>query len=154
MQLSADDLLAQLSASMGGSPLTLDRSGICVFKFKDKIEFLLLAPPASESIYMAATLCEVVEDTKAELYEKVLKMNFLLMETAGASLALNDQSRSIVLCYERPRASFSSGKFPEVVSSFLATAERLQQQLEEFVRQAPTEHGVPSFMSHPGLIQA
>jgi hypothetical protein len=140
MVMTVEDLLDQLSMSMGVPPLRLDESGLCAFKYNDALDFLILAPARTDQVYLAATLCPIPAEN-TQCYETLLRMNFLLMETSGATLAIDSEAGMIVACYERSLASFSLVSFPDVVGSFLAIATRLQSEVREAILGGHTAAG-------------
>jgi len=141
--LEINELLGSLAESMGVSHLKLGENHMCIFQYKESLDFLIMVPPMGESVYLAATICKINPESKGELYERVLTMNFLLMETRGTTFAIDQESMSIVICYERSLKSLTRETFPDLVGNFLITAEELKQKLEEV---PPKTHGSELFL--------
>ena len=82
---------------------------------------------------------ELPQPVDAGFYERLLKMNFLLLDTRGAALSLDEEGRQVHLCLCVPFDSLSDDALSRIVSGFLETALSLQSALSSIPKQAPDQ---------------
>ena len=124
------------------SDLAPDADGLVQLQFDESLTLTAFSPADSEALYLAASLLEVPEVERAAFYERLLQLNFLLMETRGATLSLDEQARQVHLCLCLPFETLDEVSLGHVLSGFLDTAIRLQAELVTVDGSAPTPSGM------------
>ncbi|MEO2034330.1 MAG: type III secretion system chaperone, partial [Planctomycetaceae bacterium] len=118
---AAQSLLDDVAQQIGVGPLKLDAvHSSCNLNYQDRFEVSIVAPPYSDDLYLAAPIIDIDPDKKLELFERVLQLNYLVLETDGATFAIDDESAQLILC-----AAFSLQDL---------TAEQLVKHLENFIQ--------------------
>lgn len=106
-----------------------DEDGLLQLDYDERVTVTALSPPESDALYLTASLMEMPSPTSQAFLERLLKMNFLLLDTRGAALSLDDDSRQVHLCICLPFALLDDASLPKVVGGFLETAILLQSEL-------------------------
>lgn len=121
--------LNRLASLIGVDQLELDEGGMCNLEYQGQINLSLIVPPGSGALYLSAAIGPVPPGDRTAFFERLLKLNFLLLDTNGAALALDDDAREAHLCYALDLAHFSEEAFPQLVGRMLETAQRLHDEL-------------------------
>ncbi len=121
--------LQKLAELIGLSSLEFDDSGMCMLQWKDDLILSLIAPRGSGAVYFSAGLGPVPPGDREAFFERLLRMNFLLLDTNGAALSLDDESREVHLTYVLDLSHFSPETFPDLVANLLRTADRLKSAM-------------------------
>jgi len=135
--------LSELGRIAEMESLELDSDGSCSFLTNDGTEITLIAPPLHGTLYLASTICPVSDlgtEEKSGLMEKALQRNFLLRGTEGATLSLDDESESLILCQTQPIEEMDASRFVDLVGSFI---ENSVKQRAKFLQSIPPA-GSPS----------
>jgi hypothetical protein len=131
--VAADDLidacLSELSVQTGLDALSLDEHGCCSFDHSDGFVFTLMAPDGGDLVHLSSRLLDVPASDRQGFYSRLLKLNFLLLETAGASLSIDEDEEGVYLCLALVRASLSAEHLLRVIANFLASSGRLRARL-------------------------
>ena len=125
-------MLEEVGARTGVSGLRLDDSGLCGLSYSDDLEVVLECPEGSPVLYLYAPLVSLPDRDAEELFRKILKANFLGLETGGASFAIHDRYNSIMLCHreviDRMEDNYALEK---LLSNFIAMASQWQKKLHQ-----------------------
>ena len=121
--------VAVLAAESQVSDLAPDVDGLVQLEYDSTIMLTAFSPDGSEALYLAASLMELPQPVDARFYERLLKMNFLLLDTRGATLSLDEEGRQVHLCLCVPFESLSDDALSRIISGFLETALSLQSAL-------------------------
>jgi len=123
-------MLRELAVEREAEGLELDESGICEFNYKDQIPLMVMCPASSDTLYLASGIIDAPpEERRLALYEKLLQMNFLLLDTNGTAFSVDESTGRIVLCYSRSLEGMHHKDFGKIVTNFLAVSEKLKQQI-------------------------
>jgi hypothetical protein len=123
--------LRRLAALIGIDSLALDEEGMCNLEYQGKVNLTLIVPRGSGALYLSASLGPVPAGDRAAFYERLLKLNFLVLDTNGATLALDDEAREVHLCYALNLDHFNEEGFPPLVGNLLERALRMQSEIHE-----------------------
>ncbi len=122
-------LLNRLAQELGLDDLTLDEDGMCMLQGENGMSLALLAHASGQSMTLAASIYPVQDATRAALCEKLLKMNFLLLETQGSTLSIDEEGQEVVVCRQLPISDQEPDDFVEAVLDFLLVSGQLREQL-------------------------
>lgn len=120
--------LKRLAALIGVDSIALDEGDMCTLDYQDQVSLTLIAPEGSGTLYLSACLGPVPAGDRTAFFERLLKMNFLLVDTNGAALSLDDAGREVHLCYALDLAHFDEEAFPNLVGKMMETALRLRKE--------------------------
>ena len=131
--MAADDLidacLSELSAETGLGALSLDEQGCCSLDHSDGFVFTLMAPDGGDLVHLSSRLLDVPASGRQAFYSRLLRLNFLLLETSGASLSIDEDEEGVYLCLALVRATLSAQHLLRVIANFLASSGRLRARL-------------------------
>lgn len=143
-----DHFLTELGAKLGISNLCLNEEGLCAFTYLNAFDFIIEVPESGNTVAMHSPLMSLKEIGNETLYKKLLILNFLGIETAGTTFAINQDTQEIVLCYRHPIEHLESTSFENLVGNFLEIAEEFWLQLSQegsgFSSEAPLSPGPAS----------
>ena len=121
--------LQALADLIGLPDLKLDESGMCTLQWNDDVLLSLIVPQGAGAVYFSVSLGPVPPGDREAFFERLLRKNFLLLDTDGATLALDDESREVHLTYALDLNHFSPETFPDLVGNLLQTAERVKSEV-------------------------
>jgi hypothetical protein len=122
-------LLNRLAQELGLDDLALDEDGMCMLQGENGMSLALLAHASGQSMTLAASIYPVQGATRAALCEKLLKMNFLLLETQGSTLSIDEEGQEVVVCRQLTISGQEPDDFVEAVLDFLLVSGQLREQL-------------------------
>lgn len=122
-------LLNRLAQELGLDDLALDEDGMCMLQGENAMSLALLAHASGESMTLAASIYPVQDATRAALCEKLLKMNFLLLETQGSTLSIDEEGQEVVVCRQLSISGQAPDDFVQAVLDFLLVSGQLREQL-------------------------
>jgi hypothetical protein len=128
-----NQFLYELGGSLGVQGLQLNDDHLCAFEYKGLFELIVMSPPLSETLYLASVMGNVEEAWKIEIYEKILEMNFLLMDARGCAFSVDPGSPRVVLCYAQGLHSMDATSFMNVVGNFIETSEKMHAEISGFI---------------------
>lgn len=111
--------------STAGIAIALDDNGVCGLKYKDNLEVIVEVPAMSNDVYIYSPLLKILSTTaqeKVTLYEELLKANFLCQQTKGATLSIDEQENSVVLCINQSIAMLDAVSFRNLFGNFIDIA--------------------------------
>lgn len=132
-----NNLLKELGTSIGVEALALNEKGICAFRYQSYFDFIIEAPEGSNTVFFYSPLLQVSECDSEGLFLKVLKLNFLCLETNGATFAYDTHTGCIILCYRYSIEYLDTFLFQNVVGNFLNVAEKWWKQLQTCTEETP-----------------
>lgn len=121
--------LQRLAELMGSPTLELDADGMCTLEYRGEVSLTLIAPQGSGALYLSAALGQPPAGDRLAFYERLLQLNFLVLDTHGATLALDDQAREVHLCYALDLEHFDEERFAGLVGNMLEQAARLKSEI-------------------------
>lgn len=131
--MAADDLidacLSELAAEIGLESLALDEQGCCSLDHSDGFVFTLMAPDGGDLVHLNSRLLDVPALGKQAFYSRLLRLNFLLLETSGATLSIDEDEEGVYLCLALVRAPLSAQHLLRVIANFLVGSGRLRARL-------------------------
>jgi hypothetical protein len=134
-----NNLLQELGSKIGMEQLSLNNKGICEFKYQDSFDFIIEVPENSSTIFFYSPLIQVSEYGSEKLFLKVLKLNFLCLETNGATFAYDGDKGYINLCYRHSIEHLDSLTFENIVGNFLDVAEKWYTHLQNYIDEVVPE---------------
>ena len=144
--------LQVLADLMGSTALQLDADDMCPLEYQGQVSLTLIAPRGSGAIYLSAALGSPPAGERREFYERLLQLNFLLLDTHGAALALDDQAREVHLCYTLDLEHFDQERFAGLVGNMLERALQLKEEIRQIGETSDTRSApdLETHQSHPG----
>ncbi len=124
-----DACLAALAEQTGLGGLLLDEHGCCSLEHSDGFTFTLMAPEAGDLVHLSSALMDLPAQGRESFYSRLLRLNFLLLETSGATLSIDEEEQGVFLCLALVRAQWSAERLLVVMANFLASSSRLRQRL-------------------------
>lgn len=118
-----------LGALLGDETLALDEAGMCSLSHQDGFVTMLIAEPESGMLLLSAQLLELPPSGREALLAKLLRLNFLGMETGGAALAIDEDERHVYLCHSVPLQRVDAKALVAVIGNFIDVAAGLRPQL-------------------------
>ena len=104
-------------------------NGACAFTWKESIEFGLELTADESHLVLQAVVGSAGEADDAGLFRKLLRLNYLGIQTDGATLSLDETESNVVLWVALPVDSLDPGEFDRCVGSFLDLSERISQSI-------------------------
>ncbi len=129
MNPSNANLLAALAQELGLEGLEFDEDGMCMLQGENGMSLALLAQDTARSMTLAASIYPVQDATRAALCEKLLKMNFLLLETQGSTLSIDEEGQEVVVCRQLSLEDLPQETFVDQILDFLLLSGQLREQL-------------------------
>jgi hypothetical protein len=123
--------LQRVAQLMGIPALELDADGMCTLEYRGEVSLTLIAPQGSGALYLSAALGLPPAGDRLAFYERLLQLNFLLLETHGATLALDDQAHEVHLCYALDLEHYDEERFAGLVGNMLERAARLKSEIHQ-----------------------
>ena len=123
------ECLVALSQEMGVPALQLDEQGCCALEHGDGFVFTLIAPVGGQLVHLSSRLMDVPAAGREAFFARLLRLNFLHMETSGGTLSIDEEGQGVYLCYSLLRDGLQGDRLLTVVANFLATSSRLHAQL-------------------------
>ena len=99
--------------------------GAAAFTWRESIDFALQLTTDQSHLLLHSVVGMARESDDAELFRKLLRLNYLGIETQGATLALDETGVNIVLWISLPTADLGPARFDQVIGSFLDLSERI-----------------------------
>ena len=121
--------LAEISSRSGASLGQLNEAGVIGFNYKDTLPIALEAAPDQPIACVYADFGPVSLLSRDRFCYKLLVANFLGRDTAGASFAVNEAERTLVLWCRFSLEGLDATKLEIVLNDFLATADKWSQRL-------------------------
>jgi Tir chaperone protein (CesT) family len=111
-------LLASFGQSIGLPELAPDEEGYCALSFDDLVVHLQ-HEPEDEEIAAFARIGAVDEDRALEIYEMLLNANQLWAGTAGATLSVQPEDRTVFIAARKPLEVLSDESFSDWLGDFV-----------------------------------
>lgn len=126
--MDAEQLLQTLAVTLGLPDLRFDHNG-CARLAIDGAPALNFERDASGGIHLYSVLCSLPSERREAVYEQLLKGNLFGTATAGATLAVDELHREIVLCRTVSCENATGPGFSTLVEAFVGAAEDWQGRL-------------------------
>jgi hypothetical protein len=132
-----NQLLAEIGSRSGVSLGELNDAGVIGFNYKDTLAVALEVAPDQPLGCIYADFGPVWLLSRERFCYKLLAANFLGRDTAGASFAVNETERTLVLWYRFSLEALDATKLQTILNDFLNTAEKWNQRLMTAAEEAP-----------------
>ena len=99
--------------------------GACSFTYKGVIDFSLEVSTDDSHLVMHSIVGELPQNDDAALPKKLLGMNYLGIETRGATLSLDETGVNVVLWISLPIDALDIERFEQVIGAFLDLSEQM-----------------------------
>lgn len=150
---SNDQLLLDLGQQAGlGAPLQFNERGCARLMVDGRIGLDFEADADAGTIQVYSVLGEVPLAGREALYRQLLEANLFGSATAGATLAIDEQTNEIVLCRTVTSEETSAAAFARLVENFIAAAEEWLQKIADFTSPAPDAAGAQSSAAANGSL--
>ncbi len=118
-----NDLLSQI-----GTPIkfSLNEEGFCDLAYEE-LDLVISVPEGSDLVHLYGFILP----EKPELFEKLLKINLLRIDTKGAFFALNEREKYIVLVQTQPVEGLNFSQFETLLQNFIETSLNWQNKLTQ-----------------------
>ncbi|HTH80059.1 MAG TPA: type III secretion system chaperone [Ramlibacter sp.] len=126
--MDSDQLLQSLGLDLGLPNLRFDDNG-CARLAIEGAPALNFERDANGSIHLYSVLCPQPPEGREALYAQLLQGNLFGTSTAGASLAIDEVHREVVLCRTISADLATAPAFIAEVEAFVAAAEDWQARL-------------------------
>ena len=130
--------LKELGAKIGFE-IALDENGACTLELADGRPLLLQERPNLNELDFVATLGEVPEDVRAEVFADLLAANFYWRQTLGATLSWNAELEQVTLIYPFPLADATPEALETIFSRFLELQAAWKDRLSELIDGVPQD---------------
>ncbi len=127
-------LIADLGNAVGIPSLVPDEEGYCILGLDERIVLVMQYEPETESIVLFTDLGPCPSNDKSEFLADLLKANCLWAGTGGATLGLNADTGTILLCYRMPARHFEFEPFQSTIEGMVNTAEFWKSRMESHGR--------------------
>jgi hypothetical protein len=121
-------LLHDLGKVIGITDLTLGENGRCELTVNDRLE-VEISFSDDDRLVLAASVGEMPADAPAERYATLLDANFFWRGTSGATLAVERDSRTVVLVEGVALAGLDARKLETRLGSFVNSAQAWMDRL-------------------------
>ena len=101
--------------------------GGCTFTYKDLIDFSLELSTDESHLVLSSVVGELPAGRDPEILCRLLRLNYLGIETRGATLSIDESESNIVLWISLATAMLDPELFEQSVQVFLDVSERLSQ---------------------------
>ena len=127
-----DHFLKELGLKLGIEDIGLNPEGVCAFTYLNSFDLIIEVSEESNTFVIHTPLTTLKSGNNEPLLKKLLSLNFLGIETQGASFALNKDTQEVVLCYNHPIENLQSNTFENLIGNFLEVAEKFWVQLSQY----------------------
>ena len=136
--MEIDSILKEIGAR-NGLEIALDENRACTLELSDGRAVLLQERAALNELDFVATLGEVPEDVRAEVFADLLAANFYWRQTLGATLSWNAELEQVTLIYPFPLADATPESLETIFSRFLELQAAWKDRLSELIDGAPQD---------------
>lgn len=150
MSLKAKELVTAMGQTLDIGSLALNDKGMCFFKYHDHFDFVIEAPPSTDTFFLYASLLSLPSNSedKVLIYEKLLEHNYLCIDTHGATFAIDRKNNSLILCYWHKLQHLELQEFISVVIRFLQTADEHWETLnKDFKPSSQGQSDIAAFLA-------
>ncbi|CAM2064135.1 CesT family type III secretion system chaperone [Sulfidibacter corallicola] len=136
--------LSELGAESGAT-LTLDEHGCCPLVDADETEMEVHAVPTSDCFFLNAKILALPHTNREQVFYQALTLNLFQQETRGASVAIDPNDESLMLCFSKAVSETDATMFQNIVSNLFQTASHMRRELkvEEVSDPSPSAGDAP-----------
>ncbi|CAM2008727.1 type III secretion system chaperone [Acanthopleuribacter pedis] len=146
--MSTQSWLHQLSTDIGTFTFQRNQNGVCAFDIEDTT-IVLETPESENAIILYAPLTPLTEIADDAAYRRILALNFLCRDTAGATLAVNERAATVCLCAHQNPDLLDYPAFKAWIIQFVDTAVWLQKEIPARIKEAtPNQPPTPEPTLH------
>ncbi len=124
-----------LAEDLDAEGLAFDADGFISLDFKDRFVFSLVCPDGSPILYLNSDIAAVPNGARLPFIECALKLNYLLLESRGGALGLNEDGDRISYTYGIVLDRIEEEDLIAVLDRFLESSLHLQEQLSQAARE-------------------
>lgn len=124
-----DQLMGALAHELGLEVLEFDEDNMCMLQGQESMSLALLMHESGQSLSLAAGIYPIHDTHRTALYQKLLKMNFLLLETQGNTLSIDEEGQEVVVCRQLELAALKPPEFIQQLLTFLISCSHLRDHL-------------------------
>jgi hypothetical protein len=133
--------LSLLSDLIGSPPLAFDDNGMCILGHQDGFAVILMTAPDSDILLLSAQLTEIPTTGREALFGWLLRMNYLGLETGGASLCLDAEETHVHLCHNIALGRVEGPALVTMIGNFIEVAAGLRVRLMQDEAPLPVGSG-------------
>ena len=109
--------------------MALSDEGVCTLGYGKGLDCVIEVPASYPVIYLRSPLMQLPPNDREALFKKLLTLNFLGIETGGASFAIDEEESTVVLWLSRRISDLDQTGFETLLGNFLAVAEQWKLKL-------------------------
>lgn len=135
--------------------LVLDEQGLCGFQLNPDLPCYIQAAPEDPHLYWTITLAVLPEDAaqRADVIKTCCSWNYLEEKTNGTQLALDPESRLVLMTYRRSLDFLDQTAFLNITGNLMDTALVLFDQLRRVAQtEAPGQATQPPHWLPPSQL--
>lgn len=133
-QIQLKSWLTELG-SQQGAHFTLNDEDRCSIKANDKTNIIIHGPSGHDHFYINIELTPIAAGDNESLFRSALNLNLFQQETQGCTIALDEKSSMLVLCYRGEYQTTSFQEFSNILNNMIDMSGKLIDQLEESTQQ-------------------
>lgn len=133
-------LLSAVGAKLGIPGLALDDAGACSLVFDGRTTINLQADSLAGNLILFAEL-GALRAADTNIYASLLEANLFWKGTGGGTLAVEPQSRAVLLQYQDSLVGMDQVRFEQILERFISAAEQWTSRLAEMVKDAAENGG-------------
>ncbi len=130
-----NSMLREISYKIGLGLPNLDKNGVCAMRYNDKFNFIMEVPEGSDHLFFYSPLV-VHQEGHEQIFKKLLRHNFLCMDTEGATFAIDKENDDIVLCRIHVIGTLDALRLETIINEFLTTADKWNRKLRQWLRKS------------------
>lgn len=129
--------LSELSTGQG-MQFELDDQGRCFINANNSCNICIHGPAGNDSFYINIELMTIQGESNEPLFRQALSLNLFQHETLGCSLALDEKTLALMLCYSGKYQHTTFQDFTNVVNNMIELCDTLGEQLGQSLHTEPT----------------
>ena len=147
---TVQDYLSALGSLFGAEQISLDEDGLCQFQHESGFSVTLIwQGDEVRAFTLSSDVAEVpAKEDRLDLYARLLRLNFLLIETGGATLAVDEDEKIVFLCRELPVSGLDEEQFVAAVAYFMVQSAEMRSLLGSDPKPSPSEGSFDPFSLH------
>jgi hypothetical protein len=121
-----------IAAEIGiGSPVP-DNDGIVQLDYDGRLALTMFIVGSPPVMCLSASLSELPAEAGVSLFRELLKKNFLLLDTRGGALSIDDEAGQVHFCQHVSMEAIVPDQLLKAFASFIETGLTLQDELRDW----------------------
>lgn len=147
---TVQDYLSALGSFFGAEQVSLDEDGLCQFQHESGFSVTLIwQGDEVRTFTLSSDVAEVPSaQNRLDLYARLLRLNFLLIETGGATLAVDEDEKIVFLCRELQVHGLEEEQFVSAVAHFMVQSADMRSLLGSVPTPSRSDGSFDPFSAH------